>query len=225
MALPKSYLTSTKNLKSILQAVQSAQAPDKFSGRFLETLGFSSSNDRLLIGVLRDLGFLDTDGKPRERYFRYLDQSQAPKVMAEAVRESYADLFAIRNDAEKLPKAEVINKVKTLSQGSLSESVLEKFALTFSALVAISDFSEAPRRAPIDIGPAMPQTKDQKPQENQDGPMEELGKLPPLAARQPTSHPHSFGGLHYNIQIILPATRDAAIYDAIFRSLKEHLID
>lgn len=30
--------------------------------------------------------------------------------------------------------------------------------------------------------------------------------------------------LHYNIQIHLPETRDAAVYDAIFKSLKEHLM-
>lgn len=30
--------------------------------------------------------------------------------------------------------------------------------------------------------------------------------------------------MHYNIQIHLPETRDMAVYDAIFRSLKEHLL-
>ncbi|MDD5149341.1 MAG: hypothetical protein PHC28_02520 [Flavobacterium sp.] len=32
-------------------------------------------------------------------------------------------------------------------------------------------------------------------------------------------------GLHYNIQIHLPATKDVEVYNAIFKSLKEHLID
>jgi hypothetical protein len=32
------------------------------------------------------------------------------------------------------------------------------------------------------------------------------------------------GGLHHNIQLILPETRDPKVYDAIFRSLREHLI-
>jgi hypothetical protein len=32
------------------------------------------------------------------------------------------------------------------------------------------------------------------------------------------------GGLVYNIQLILPADRDKAVYDALFRSLKEHLL-
>ena len=32
-------------------------------------------------------------------------------------------------------------------------------------------------------------------------------------------------GLHYNIQIHLPATKDVEVYNAIFKSLKDHLID
>ena len=32
-------------------------------------------------------------------------------------------------------------------------------------------------------------------------------------------------GLHYNIQIHLPATKDIEVYNAIFKSLKEHLIE
>jgi hypothetical protein len=31
------------------------------------------------------------------------------------------------------------------------------------------------------------------------------------------------GGLHYNIQIHLPATKDIEVFNAIFKSLKEHL--
>ena len=32
-------------------------------------------------------------------------------------------------------------------------------------------------------------------------------------------------GLHYNIQIHLPATKDLEVYNAIFKSLKDHLIE
>jgi hypothetical protein len=32
-------------------------------------------------------------------------------------------------------------------------------------------------------------------------------------------------GLHYNIQIHLPATKDVEVYNAIFKSLREHLVE
>ena len=35
----------------------------------------------------------------------------------------------------------------------------------------------------------------------------------------------SVNGLHYNIQIHLPPTKDVEIYNAIFKSMKEHLFE
>lgn len=217
MALPTAYLTRTKNLGSILDAMQSAQAPEKFTTRFLVKLGFASAADRTVIGVLKSLGFLDTDGKPTDRYFRFLDQAQSKKVLAEGIQEAYADLFKIRTDAEKLSPTDFTGKIKTLSQGSLSDSVLKKHTTTFSALVKLADFSEQQPRPP----------------ENTSGDPEDpdlnVASGPNAATQTAPQNMHSgalgLGGLHYNIQIILPSTRDAAVYDAIFRSLKDHLIE
>jgi hypothetical protein len=41
------------------------------------------------------------------------------------------------------------------------------------------------------------------------------------------SRMHGVGvsGLHYNIQIHLPATKDIEVYNSIFKSLKEHLFE
>ena len=95
MSLPKSYLTSIKRLPEILEAIQSAQAPDTFSVRFLEQLGFKSKGDRLIIGVLKDLGFLEEGGTPKQRYYEFLDQSHSGIVLAEAIRDAWSDLFSI----------------------------------------------------------------------------------------------------------------------------------
>jgi len=38
-----------------------------------------------------------------------------------------------------------------------------------------------------------------------------------------SNNQHSGINLHYNIQIHLPETRDMAVYDAIFQSLKKHI--
>jgi hypothetical protein len=44
----------------------------------------------------------------------------------------------------------------------------------------------------------------------------------------PDEHPQNLGrirvsGLQYHINIVLPETRDQAVFDAIFKSLREHL--
>lgn len=207
MALPKSYLTSTKNLAALLEAMKAAQAPDTFNLKFLEGLGFPSSNDRLVVGVLVALGFLSQDRKPTDRYFRFLDQTQSAVVLAEGIREAYKDLFQVNTNAHKLSRSEIINKFKTLSQGQLSEAVLDKMALTFSELVKLADFETKAAVDSIDS----PETI--APDVDVQG-----GETRLLQAS------HSLGGLHYNIQIILPESRDPKVYDALFRSLREHLL-
>ena len=62
MALPTAYLTSTKNVEGIFNAIQSAKAPPTFTQRFLEDLGFKGNADRLIVNVLKALGFLSADG-------------------------------------------------------------------------------------------------------------------------------------------------------------------
>lgn len=203
MALPTSYLTSTKNLEAILNAMKGAQAPEKFTQAFLESLEFKNTADRLVIGVLKCIGFLDEGGKPQDRYFRFLDQTQSAKVLAEGVRDAYQDLFKINTKANELSKQDVINKFKTLSQGQLSEAVLDKMAMTFTALSKYADFSGAI---------AAPKQTIESPSEA-DAPAEsERGQGVKL------------GGLVYNIQIVLPESRDSAVYDALFQSLRRHLI-
>jgi len=205
MAIPKVYLTTVKNLTAILDAIKSAQAPTQFSTRFLESLGFSSTNDRLVIGILQALGFLDAGRKPTERYFRFLDQTQSEIVLAEGIRDAYADLFQVNKNANALSKAEVVNKFKTLSQGQYSESVLDKMGMTFVELAKRADFKSKPA-TPVSEPEVPPVPEDEK------------TKLPlPPAGRI------ALGGLHYNIQLILPESRDPKVYDALFRSLREHL--
>lgn len=205
MALPTSYLTSIKNLEGIFAAIQGAQAPEKFTQAFLESLEFKSNSDRLYIGVLKSLGFLDDSGRPRERYFRFLDQTQAPKVLAEGIRDAYQDLFRVNTKANELSNQEVKNKFKTLGQGQISDAVLDKMAITFTALVKQADF-----QSPA----AIPAQSHEEPSAQE----EPIDRTPP---------PHSgvkLGGLVYNIQIVLPESRDAAVYDALFTSLRRHLL-
>lgn len=203
MSVSTSYLTSTKNLPKILSAIQNAQAPKHFSTRFLASLGYPSANDRLVIGVLKALGFLSAEGAPTKRYFEYLDQSQSKRVLADGIRDAYADLFQVNRKAHELSSAEIKNKLKTLTQGQVSAPVLDKIALTFKSLVQLADFSVHTQHAPSQIN--------------------EIPVVTPEVAPAADSRV-SLGGLVYNIQLILPSDRDQAVYDALFRSLKEHLL-
>lgn len=205
MSLPTAYLTSSKNLSRILASIQNAQAPKQFSTRFIASLGYASSADRLIIGVLKALGFLSAEGKPTKRYFEYLDATQSKRVMADGLRDAYADLYQVNKKAHEMSATEIKNKLKTLSEGQPSDSVLDKMASTFKALAAHADFGTEPGA----VSAALPPPPDEEPKGKDEG-----------VRRNPVS----LGGLVYNIQLILPADRDQAVYDALFRSLKEHIL-
>lgn len=209
MALPTSYLTSTKRLSEILDAMKTAKAPDKFTQKFLESLEFKSKGDRLIIGVLKELGFLDDTGKPTDSYYKFIDQSQSAVVLAAAIEESYTDLFTVNRNANTLGKPEIVGKMRTLTQGQYSDAVLDKMATTFTALVSLADF-DSPKSTPI--------TQIDEPEDN----LQQIGDIGVTRSESPRNV--KLGGLVYNIQIVLPETRDPKVYDALFRSLKEHLL-
>ena len=81
MALTTSYLTSTKNFEGIMNSILGARAPERFTNKFLEDLGYKSSNDRLITGVLKALGLLTDAGEPTQRYYDFLDQSSQRRLL------------------------------------------------------------------------------------------------------------------------------------------------
>lgn len=222
MALPTAYLTSTKNLEAIFNAMRSAKAPPKFTQRFLEDLGFKSAADRLAINVFKGLGLLSPDGAPTQRYYEFLNQSQSGGVLAQGLEEAYADIYQLHRDAHDLPRAELVGKIKTLTQGQASDAVVAKMASTFTALAKLADFDAARTRSSGDEA-AVESGRDTDP----DGEPAEIrpggeGHGPPPLVAPPGAL--NLGGLVYNIELHLPDSRDPAVYEALFRALKTHLL-
>jgi uncharacterized protein DUF5343 len=224
LALPTAYLTTSKNLEAIFNSIQSAKAPSKFTQRFLEDLGFKSTTDRLYINLLKALGFLSPDGVPTSRYYEFLDQSQSGRVLAEGVEEAYGDLFQLRRDAQSMPRPEVKGKIKTLTQGKVSDAVVDKMTMTFLALAALADF-DAPRSLPETPGAEAAEALSADEYEPSiarlasDGPRAQGNSSPREAGIG-----LKLGGFVYNVELHLPESRDPAVYEALFRALKAHLL-
>ena len=217
MALISSYLVTTKNLESFLNSLITAKAPDSFTQKFLDSLEFKSTNDRLYIGLFKGLGFLDANAIPTEKYFKFLDQSQSKQVLADAIREAYGDLFAINTKANELSQQEVKNKLRTLTQGKISDKVLHLMSNTFKALVQYAEWGTIVKKEDKD---KKEKGREQKPKAVSD---EEFSSVQEGLDKKGLDGKLHETQLHYNIQIHLPESRDPAVYDAIFESLKRHL--
>jgi hypothetical protein len=205
--LTNRYMTSVKNVGDILKRIREGTAPDKFTVAHLKSIGFKSSSDQGIIPVLKALGFLTDDGKPTKRYLDYRDSSRARVVMAEALREAYGELFHIKEKLAEADRPAVIGKLK--STHNVGDRVAEQQAMTFFALL---------KHADLDAVPGTPGPTQREKAEEPAPPPEERG-----GERVRVEHAH-LGGLHYNIQVHLPATKDIEVFNAIFKSLKEHLL-
>jgi len=210
MSLPDSYTVKPGSVTAYFDAVLDAQPPERFSMKFRENLGFTSTNDRPFIGILKELGFLDADGVPQQRYFDFMDRSRSGQVVAAGIRDAYSDLFAINTKADELSATDVKNKLRTLYAGKKTDGVIDRIAKTFAALCEYADFSQPP--------PATAKTE-----EAGDKKKETALHKKSEAGIQAVAQAITLDALQYHINIVLPETRDQGVYDAIFRSLREHL--
>jgi hypothetical protein len=212
MSLPDSYTQKPGAIAAYFDAVLDAQPPDRFSIKFLENLGFTSTNDRLFIAILKELGFLNADGVPQQRYFDFMDRSQSRQVVAAGIRDAYSDLFAVNTKANELSATDVKNKLRTLYAGKKTDNVIDRIAKTFAALCEYADFTQAAATPPAP-------TKEGAEHEKKEAPPHRKSE----AGIQQVGQAISLDSLQYHINIVLPETRDQAVYDAIFRSLRDHL--
>lgn len=210
MSLTNAYLTSVKNFEGIMNSILGAKAPDRFTSKFLGDLGYKSSNDRLITGVLKALGLLTDTGEPTQRYYDFLDQTQSKKILAIGIQEAYEDLFTVNKDAQNMTQDEVKNKLKTLTQGQKGDKVIDSMARTFKTLCDYADWSESTK----DINNMIDRSNDVALPEETDN----------TFTTQFNNTNRGPMALQYNIQVHLPETTNMAVYDAIFQSIKKHLM-
>lgn len=201
MATEYPYMISNNKIKPILDSIESAGKPPKFSHVVLKKLGYSSSNDRAVIPLLKRLGFLREDGSPTEHYDELKDKTQRFHALGNQMQELYSELYAINTEIHNSAEEEIKGAISRIT-GKDATSVGRYYA-TFKALASIAKFGAAPKKKKIEEG--------------------EKGKDTPIIdpkVELPNSDGPSF---HYNIQIHLPATTDISVYNAIFKSLKNNL--
>lgn len=205
------YIVSNNKVEPILAKIRAAARPERFSRDTLSKWGFTASNDRAMVSVLKELGFLTENGTPTEYYDRLRDTSDWRYVLAERLRELYSDLFATDTNIQVAPETEIRGAISRIT-GKDDESVKRYYA-TFKTLASLANFDPKPTKSAQKEekpGKEHEQKEQAKPEKKLDTPRGDA-----VASKGPD--------FHYNIQIHLPVTTDITIYNAIFKSLKENL--
>jgi hypothetical protein len=196
------YIISNNKLEPIFARIRTAARPERFSRDTLTKWGFTASNDRAMMAVLKELGFLNEGGVPTEYYDRLRDPNDWQYVLGERMLDLYSDLFAIDGKIQNASDAEIKGAISRIT-GKDDESV-KRYYSTFKTLATLAKFEPKPK----------PTSKSEPPKEKP------ISEKPERRPEEPMKRGTEY---HYNIQIHLPVTTDITVYNAIFKSLKENL--
>ncbi len=195
------YTTVPGKIKQLFQKIREVGIPPKATVQWLKTIGFKSSNDASLLGVLKFVGFIDSSGVPSSKWAQFRGANHKT-VLAEAIREGYADLFAVYPDANQRNQSDIDHVFSTSSSGG--KQVIAKTVSTFKALAEQAEFP-----------PVNEQTDLRMPS----GPLHTPAVQPPTVTGR-----SSFGPtLHIDVQIHISPEASTDQIDQIFASMSKHL--
>lgn len=194
------FMNAYGNIPKILKKVKDAKTPDRFTLDFLATnLGFRGGGARPFIPLAKRLGLLTSDGTPTELYRRFRgSDAESKQAIAEAIRRGYAAIFARNEYAYRLSRKDLEGLVTEMSGLDAGSGTTKAIVATFEALKQFADFEISSEGT-------------------EDTPDDKKAPVPP--AREPSSLQ-----LAYTINLNLPNTSDIAVFNAIFKALREHLL-
>lgn len=200
------FVQAYGNVTKALERIQAAATPPRFTQDFLATkLDLAGGSARPVIPFLKRLGFLGSDGVPTDLYKKFRNPSERGRAAAAALKVGFRPLYEVNEYIHDASEKDLKGVVVQVTGSEPTSSTVKAILGSFKAVRAFASF---------------------------DG-EDLLDDLADTAVREANAERHdepvtragtSKIGLSYTINLNLPATSDVAVFDAIFRSLKEHLL-
>lgn len=203
------FTLSNRQLDPVLRRVRTAAKPERLTQELLATWGFTASNDRAIPRVLKALDFLSDNGVPTPEYDRLRDPNDWKIALADALRRTYSDLFAIDPNVHSAAESEVRGAISRIT--GKDEATVRRYYATFKALCSLAEWNTERRS---NVAPTSTPEQTSKPTSSAVD-TQHASSSPNIVHRQ--------SEYHYNIQIHLPVTTDITVYNAIFKSLRDNL--
>lgn len=132
------YLADNSKIVSFLNLVCVKNVPKKVTNRYILSLGFLSSNDRLLINLAKFLGLIDAKGIPTDLYNEIYTSKKYSFVLAKCITSAYKSIYLKDKSAHHLTEDILLN----LFQQESTQSNLVQAVKTFKYLGSIADFTQ-----------------------------------------------------------------------------------
>ena len=198
------YLNAYGNITKVLDRIRAAQTPPRFNQDFLGTkLSLTGGSARPLIPFLKRTGFLAPDGTPTDLYRRFRgDANQSARAAAEALKTGYSALYQVNEYIHDANDTQLKGVIVQVTGAEPNSSTVGGIVGSFKALKAYAAFGEDSAEVEVPDKRASAKTPRTEPRGERTAELK----------------------LGYTINLNLPATSDIAVFDAIFKSLREHLL-
>lgn len=210
-ALP--YVTSPRNVEKALNGIKSAATPERVSQDFVKTiLKIPGGSGSQMTTFLRKIGFTNADGTPSDIYRKFRNPSTSGVAVAEALKIGFKPLYVRNEYAHQLDD----NKLKGLlieeTGQSHDSNIVTMIFGCIKDMKKFANFSGSIHSEQATESVNVSDVISDKPSSSVNFPL-------------PQSLSTDLGlNLSYTINLNLPATSDIAVFNAIFKSLKDNLL-
>lgn len=209
MAITLPYLASPGSIKTCLDKIKAAATPERVTQDFITTkLQIKGGTGAALIPYLKKIGFVASDGSPTDIYKQFRNHATAGAAVAAAVKTGYNALEQVNEYFYELNDKDLLALIIQVTGVEEGNQVAKLTLSTLKTLKAFANFGA--------------KESDQKNDAKDPAASKELGD-DKESAKGGGSRRRGIN-LSYTINLNLPATTDQAVFNAIFRSLKEHLV-
>lgn len=204
------YTSSTGLFKELFKKIQEAPPPPRFSLDFLfSNLKFKKSGStNAFIPILKRLGFLSSDGTPTDIYkkFRNPNANISGAAMSEAMQIGYQELYNRNEYWHKLDKGELKNFLIEVLELEPKSATIGYLITTIECLKSFAVFDN---NIQAKVGDDVDEEFRDEDKPNGNGLLSKSAGL----------------NLSYTINLNLPETSDIKVFDAIFKSLRENILN
>ena len=209
VALP--YLASPGTVKNAFDKLRQAATPERVNSDFVNTvLQIKGGTGNTVAPFLKKIGMVASDGSPTDLYKKFRNQSTGGAAIAAAIKHGYQPLGSINEYFYRLDDKGLLALIIQATGTKPDSTSAKQIFSTLKALKEYADFDAL--QLDREAGALLQQSR-LGTDHNEDSPQ---------GGREER---RSVGlNLAYTINLNLPATSDQAVFNAIFKSLKEHLL-
>ena len=222
------YATTLPGLTTTIQQLRSV-FPPTVTADTLKKWNIAANNESSILQTLRFIGLVDDEGTKQpqaSQVFVLHDDAAFGPAFGELVKRGYASLFEhFGDDAWQLDRSRLISFFRTSDQ--TSARVGEQQAATFAALASLAGHAPVTGNGngstPRTRSPRRPSGGTKlRPQATRPTPLRAVTEVQSPSALSGTGTPLT---MSVRIEINLPVSDKQEVYDNIFRSIRENLIN